>query len=183
MKAFPFLVAMVSLVAAPVALAQENVEAPEAPKVTKKSDEASALRMTLKLRRDMTLEGSPVELETIKMNTIFGEAKLPLNTIAGIRFPSAEGGDGNTTVILRNGDSLTGSLVLDKIKFVSIWGEAMINTSSLQSVTLVDGMDWTATTTTMGNQRWALSPAGVPASSSSNTSSRVIRSNYIQPSN
>lgn len=185
MKIFSLISAAVLLAAAPFALAQDAVEAeaevaaPEA--AVEASAEPQSLRMKLKLRRDMTLEGAPVELANVKMNTIFGDATLPLNTIAGIRFAGENSPE--STVILRNGDSLTGSLVLENVKFVSQWGEATINVSALESVTFVDGMAWASQTNSMGNARWALSPAkasSTPSNYSGSGSNRVIQSGYIQ---
>ena len=156
-----FTVALLMLVGASVAVAQNTKKVAAKPVVKKISQPAAPapLQMKIKLHRDMVLEGTPVELDTISMNTVYGEAKIALHTIAGIRFPNEKE---QATLIFRNGDSLTGGLSLDQIKFVSQWGEATINTASIESVVFVDGMSWSSGTNSLGNSRWTLSRASMP---------------------
>jgi hypothetical protein len=111
----------------------------------------SSMKMTL--QNKLELSGTPVDLEAIEMSSLFGKANIPLHTIAGIRF--AQGGDEQTTVVLLNGDALTGDLNLSDIEFVSDWGEAKVNVAHLVSVVFRDDLAWSGVATPNG-KRWRL---------------------------
>lgn len=109
---------------------------------------ASTMKLTLKNK--LQLEGAPVEIEAIKMNSLFGEASIPLHTIAGIRF--AQGGNEQTTVVLLNGDALTGEINLTDIKFVSEWGEAKVNVGHIVSIVFRPDLSWSSVRTPNGTR-------------------------------
>lgn len=119
--------------------------------------------MKLLLRNKLELSGTPVDLEAIDMNSLFGNAKIPLHTIAGIRF--AQGGNEQTTVVLLNGDALTGDINLSDVDIVSEWGEAKVNVAHLVSIVFRHDLAWSAVATPNG-KRWRLtkmqSRAGPP---------------------
>ena len=110
-------------------------------------------KMKIKLRKGLELKGTPIDLETIKMDTLFGEAAIPVHAIAGIRF--AQKGGEQSTVVLQNGDALTGQLAISQLKFVSDWGEATVNVSELFSLVFRTDLAWTSISTPTG-QRWRL---------------------------
>jgi hypothetical protein len=142
----------------------------------------TAGKMKLSLREGLELEGTPVEVEALKVNSLFGEASIPLHTIAGIRFAQAAGEQ--TTIVLQNGDVLTGEVGLQEIKFIADWGEAKVAISHLTSIVFREDLAWTGVSTPSG-QRWRLTRIQPSSSSStagtvpagSNTPVRVFRSN------
>ncbi len=117
------------------------------------SDQAAAGLMKMTLRNQLELSGSPVKIDSIELNSLFGNAKIPLHTIAGIRF--AQGANEQTTVVLLNGDALTGDVNLPELSFVSDWGEAVVNGSHLVSVVFRDDLAWSSVNTPNG-RRWRL---------------------------
>ncbi len=132
----------------------------------KKPDEkvvSNTMKMTL--RNQLELSGSPVNVENIQLNSLFGDTKIPLHTIAGIRF--AQEGNEQTTVVLLNGDALTGDVNLAELDFVSDWGEATVSGSHLVSVVFRDDLAWSAVNTPNG-RRWRLTKVQSGATSSSN---------------
>ena len=98
--------------------------------------------MSLKLKKGLDLKGTPLELESVKMTSIIGEIDIPLHTIAGIKFPEKSGN--SHTVVLHNGDSLTGDVQLSTVKIVSPWGEAAVNASELTYLLFGDDLKWIA---------------------------------------
>ena len=117
------------------------------------SEAMAASTMKVKLRGDMELSGTPADLDVVPVNSLFGEAKLPLHTVAGIRF--AQNADEQTVIVLQNGDVITGEPNLETIKVVSEWGEANINMSYIESITFRSDLAWAPVNTGSG-QRWRL---------------------------
>ena len=107
----------------------------------------------IKLRGNMELSGTPIDLETITVNSLFGEAKLPLHTVAGVRF--AQSSDEQTTVVLQNGDVITGELGIDSLKLVSEWGQATVNIPHIETIVFRNDLAWTPVNTGSGT-RWRL---------------------------
>ena len=87
------------------------------------------------------------------MKTAFGEAQIPLTEIAGVRFPV--GDDNSTTVVMLNGDSITGATDLKFLTVETEWGTAKINGQSIVSLLFVPGLQWEGTNSING-KRWAL---------------------------
>lgn len=140
--------------------------------------------MNLKLKKGLDLKGTPLNLESVKMTSIIGEIDIPLHTIAGIKFPEKSGDQ--HTLVLHNGDSLTGDVQLSSVKIVSQWGEALVNTSELTYVVFGDDLRWSNDAGT-GKGRWRLSrPPATPAvqrpvtaaARSSTRPTRVYRNGY-----
>jgi hypothetical protein len=129
--------------------------------------------MKMMLQNKLELSGSPVNLEAIGMSSLFGEAKIPLHTIAGIRF--AQGADEQTTVVLLNGDALTGDVNLSDIQFVSDWGEAKVSVAHLVSIVFRDDLAWSGVATPNG-KRWRLTKLqrGQPSNSYTDAHGRRI---------
>ncbi|MCA9184081.1 MAG: hypothetical protein R3E01_28680 [Pirellulaceae bacterium] len=165
-----WLPAVLLVITAHAAYGQEATNESSKPQATAGSTAEPGMEMTLV--KGMTLKGTPVDLETIQMNTIFGEAKIPVHTIAGIRFSQKPGTA--STVVLQNGDLITGQILLGQIKFVSQWGEATVNTGSVESIVFANGLRWTGTNTVAG-QRWTLS-RGQAVSPATSNNQRVYRS-------
>ncbi len=102
--------------------------------------DASVVKATpakIKLKKGLAVEGIPFELDNVKVNGLFGQLSIPLQSIAGIHF-----GDTETTVELNNGDSLTGDVPLSEIRVVTEWGECKVNTPYVASIVFRPGFDW-----------------------------------------
>jgi hypothetical protein len=125
------------------------VEAPGAAKIAK----ARPLTITVELTSDTKIAGTLVETNQLMMKTSFGEASIPLSEVAGIRFASAN--DNSTTVVMLNGDSITGATDLKMMTVETEWGTAKINGSSIQSVLFVPDLRWNASAGLSG-KRWML---------------------------
>lgn len=119
------------------------------------------LTVTTGLTDDTMITGTLLDSTSIAVKTAFGEAAIPLSEVAGIRFPSAE--DTSTTIVMLNGDSITGAT---DVKFVSVqttWGNAKINGQSVSTMLFVPGLVWQSVES-LGGKRWSLSekPATPP---------------------
>ena len=109
--------------------------------------------MKMSLKKGLELKGSPVDLEEIKVNTLFGAVDIPIHTIAGIRF--AQDNDEQSTIVLLNGDAITGDITMSDFSFVSSWGKASVNVSNLVSIVFRDDLAWSGVNTPNG-RRWRL---------------------------
>ncbi len=121
-----------------------------------KTDESAAASVThikVQLKEGMVLEGSPTGVDSLTMASLFGEATIPLDTIAGIRF--AQKTTEQSTVVLLNGDALTGDISLTELKFFAEWGQATVNVSHIVSVVFRPDLSWSSVSTPNGN-RWQL---------------------------
>lgn len=63
----------------------------------------------------------------------FGKIKIPVDTIAGIRFNT--GPDNQTYIVLKKGDSFSGKIELEKITISTRWGKRDLKVANLESVT------------------------------------------------
>jgi hypothetical protein len=98
------------------------------------------------------------------MKTSFGTTNLPLSTVAGIKM--AQEGNAVTTVVLHNGDNLTGAVQLDLVVIQTEWGRAEINGNHIASILFTPGLKW-ASETGLNGMRWRLTaeepPKATPA--------------------
>lgn len=111
------------------------------------------LTVTTGLTDGMLITGTLLDTNSIAIKTAFGEAAIPLSEVAGIRFPSAE--DTSTTIVMLNGDSITGAT---DVKFVNVetsWGHAKINGQSVSTMLFVPGLTW-HNSDSLGGKRWTL---------------------------
>lgn len=127
---------------------------------------ASTKPAIIELRSGLKLEGQLVT-GPIPCQVMFGEASLPLETIRGIRMSdelvSDEGGQArptSATIVLENGDSLTGMPRLEVIHLQTEWGEAAVKLTHLKSLVLTsESLMWQA-----HEGRWRLIPIELPPS-------------------
>ena len=98
-------------------------------------------------------EGNEPVLFIDSGDSLFGEAQIPLSEIAGVRF--ATGDETSTTVVMLNGDSITGATDTKFITVETEWGTAKINGSSLVSMLFVPGLQWESSHGLNG-KRWSL---------------------------
>ena len=169
--------------AKPIARATKTVS-----KVASATPSVRPLSVAVDLISKTRLEGTLTDTTTLEMRTSFGGASIPLSEVAGIRFASAE--NASTTVVMLNGDSITGATDVKLVTVETEWGTASINGSNISSIMFVPGLNWNPATGLNG-KRWDLvnnkkpqttQRLAVPQSTSSRTSSTSSRTIPV-PSN
>jgi hypothetical protein len=124
--------------------------------------------VTVVLLDGMKIVGELAEVDQWSMKTSFGTTSLPLSTVAGMKM--AQEGNATTTVVLHNGDNLTGAVQLDLVVIQTEWGRAEINGNHITSILFTPGLKWISETGLNG-MRWKLvtdepprtAPAAAPA--------------------
>jgi len=117
------------------------------------------LNLIVELLNGANITGTLVDVDVVSIKTAFGEAAIPLTEVAGIRFATRE--DVTTTVVMINGDSITGATDVKLVTVETDWGTAKINGSSIQSMLLIPNLKWSSNSGVSG-KRWALIDAKVP---------------------
>ncbi|MBB3208051.1 hypothetical protein FHS27_003878 [Rhodopirellula rubra] len=112
------------------------------------------LSVTVGLVSNNTIEGTLTDTTQLQMQTSFGTASIPLSEVAGVRFASAN--DATTTVVMLNGDSITGATDVKLITVETEWGTASINGPSIAAIMFVPGLTWNSQSGLNG-KRWTLS--------------------------
>lgn len=120
---------------------------------TGKLGEARVLTCEVHLHGETTFVGTLLELTELEMMTSFGSAKVPLTQVAGVKM--ASDGNPSTTVVLHNGDSISGALDLETVVLETEWGKAHINGPLVAELMMSQGLTWVAKNTTQGT-RWTL---------------------------
>ena len=85
------------------------------------------------IQRNDNLSGAIVDLDTLKVETAFGSVSIPMAKVDGIKLHSDA--KDNAVIAFKNGDLVTGKLVLDVVKLKTEWGTAHINTDKVETVT------------------------------------------------
>ena len=114
---------------------------------------ARPLSITVTLLSDTVLSGTLTDTREVIMKTSFGEATIPLSEVAGIRLASSD--DAMTTVVMLNGDSITGATDISKLIVETEWGTATISGTSVGSILFVPGLTWNSLSGLNG-KRWSL---------------------------
>lgn len=155
---------------------------PESPKPAVAASEAQSkptvrpITVSVSLVDDATtITGTLTETTTLSIKTAFGIAELPLNEVAGVRFP--RGDDTSTTVVMLNGDSITGATDLKFATVDTSWGSAKINGQSIASMMMVPGLAWQSVDV-LGSKRWQL----IEAPRTTGQSSKLGNAPIGQPS-
>ena len=123
------------------------------------------LTVTVEMLGGQKITGTLTEITELPIRSSFGEVKVPLSQVAGVKLASAE--DPSTTIILKNGDSVTGATDLQTVSVDTEWGSAKINGSSITSLLLLPDYKWTSASGISG-KRWSLqdvktaSGSGIP---------------------
>jgi len=111
------------------------------------------LTVTVELIGGQKITGALTDSTKLPIRTVFGEAEPDYSEIAGVKLASAE--DTSTTVIFKNGDSVTGATDLKTVSVDTEWGSAKINGSSIASILFLPDMKWTSSMG-MSGKRWSL---------------------------
>lgn len=112
-----------------------------------------ALTVTVDLISKTKIEGTLTDTTQLQMKSSFGAVDIPLSEVAGIKFASAD--DPSTTVVMLNGDSITGATDVQLITVETEWGTARINGNSIGSILFVPGLSWNSQSGLNGT-RWNL---------------------------
>lgn len=99
------------------------------------------------------LNGTLAQAADLPMRSSFGEIRIPYSEIAGIRL--AREGSVSSTVVLHNGDTVTGAVTLDTVTIETDWGKAEVNGSSISSLNFVPATKWVSENG-MSGTRWKL---------------------------
>ena len=132
--------------------AQEAAKKPVARAVAS-SSKVRPLSVSIDLLSSKNLSGTLTDTTTLEMRTSFGIASIPLSEVAGIRFASAD--NASTTVVMLNGDSITGATDVKLVSIETEWGMATINGPNIASILFVPGLVWNAQSGLNG-KRWNL---------------------------
>jgi hypothetical protein len=109
--------------------------------------------VTVTLINGNTMSGTLSEIDQWQMKTSLGTTNVPVSAVAGVRM--AQEGNATTTVVLHNGDSITGALQLDNVTIQTDWGRAEIYGTHVTAITFTPGLKWTSETGLNGT-RWKL---------------------------
>lgn len=112
-----------------------------------------ALSVRIDLLSKTKIAGTLTDATILEMKTAFGVAQIPLSEVAGIRFASAD--NASTTVVMLNGDSITGATDIKLMTVETEWGTASINGQNISSVLFVPGLAWNPQSGLNG-KRWNL---------------------------
>ncbi|GAB5402370.1 MAG: hypothetical protein Aurels2KO_06010 [Aureliella sp.] len=148
----------------PIATAQvaedgQAADEPRGDRIARSEPTVRPLTVSASLTDRSIITGTLLDSTSVAIRTAFGEASLPLSEVAGIRFPAAD--DTSTTVVMLNGDSITGATDLKFINVETTWGSAKINGQSIASMLFVPGLAWDATEG-LGGRRWVLKEKTAP---------------------
>jgi hypothetical protein len=138
------------------------------------------LNVTVELSTGSSISGTLIEVDVLLIKTAFGEASVPLTEIAGIRFP--QGDDVSTSIVMLNGDSITGATDVKMVTIDTDWGQAKINGSAIRSILLIPNLSWSSSSGISG-KRWTLQdskpqpptntpPANTPGANAQNNTNR-----------
>jgi len=109
--------------------------------------------VTILLINGATMTGTLSEADQWTMKTTLGTTSLPLSAVAGIRM--AQEGNATTTVVLHNGDSITGAVQIDNVAIQTDWGRAEIYGTHVASILFTPGLKWSSEPGLNGT-RWKL---------------------------
>ena len=151
----------------------------------KLSEAAKPLAVTVEILDGMAINGTLVDLVEMPLRTVFGEAKVPLSEVAGIKM--AGEGAATTTLVLHNGDSVTGATNLSEVTVQTDWGKAVINGPNVASILFAQGVEWKSGKGFSGS-RWTLAEKSSTQSATTSSSVRpanatTTRSTRPAPSN
>jgi sRNA-binding regulator protein Hfq len=139
--------------AVPVTTTSTSTVTPSVSRPSSLSRKLQPQSVIIHLIDGMKLTGQLTEVDQWSMKTSFGTTSLPLSTVAGMRM--AQEGEAITTVVLHNGDQLTGAVQLDIVVIQTDWGRAEINGNHISSILFTPGLKWSAETGLNG-MRWKL---------------------------
>ncbi|MEZ6089215.1 MAG: hypothetical protein R3C05_14530 [Pirellulaceae bacterium] len=116
---------------------------------------------------DRVLNGELLDTENLVVQTAFGPASIPLLKVLGIRM--ARSATDTTTIVLHNGDMITGQVDIRSLLIRTKWGKSEVNGANLASIYFDEGLTWESLDLLAG-PRWTLVNAKTDTSSTRNPS-------------
>lgn len=168
------------LFAEEVAEVEAAVDVVEAAEIAAPVIEKRQLNVIAELHEGTKLTGTLTDLKELVLRTSFGETNIPLSEVAGIRFAPAD--SESTTVVMLNGDSITGATEVELMTVATQWGIAEIKGDNIASVMFVTGLAWESQVGLTGD-RWNLKNVVKPAAPKANTAKTNTASNRRSSSN
>lgn len=127
-------------------------------------EDDSALNIVIELiEDDRVLNGELLDIGDLKLQTAFGPASIPLVKVLGIRLSRTP--TDITTVVLHNGDMLTGQVDIRSLLVQTKWGKSEVNGGNLASIFFRKNLTWESLDLLAG-ARWTLVQTNTDASSS-----------------
>jgi hypothetical protein len=114
---------------------------------------SNPLTVTVELVGAQKITGTLFEITELPFRGSIGAVKIQLSEVAGIKLATSD--DPSTTVIFKNGDSITGATENQTISVDTEWGSAKINGTSIVSMTFLPDLKWTSSMQSNG-KRWSL---------------------------
>ncbi|QDS89907.1 hypothetical protein EC9_41090 [Rosistilla ulvae] len=115
------------------------------------------LPVVIELRDDVRdFNGSLLDTDDLEVITAFGIAKMPLTEVLGIRMARDE--SETTTVVLHNGDIITGRVDITNLLVQTSWGKSEVNGDNLASIFFDEGLSWKGLELLAG-EKWTLEKA------------------------
>ncbi|QDV71005.1 hypothetical protein Poly24_47380 [Rosistilla carotiformis] len=140
------------------------VEAPVIEPIPVPAEDDSALNIVIELiEDDRVLNGELLDIGDLKLQTAFGPASIPLAEVLGIRLSRSV--TDVTTVVLNNGDMLTGQVDIRSLLILTKWGKSEVNGANLASIFFAKNLRWESLDLLAGS-RWTLVQNTTDASSS-----------------
>lgn len=137
------------------------------------------ITVTVDLLGGQKISGTLTDATLLPARTTYGEVQIPYAEIAGIKLASSE--DPSTTIILKNGDSITVATDLKSLSVDTEWGSASIKGSSIISILFLPDLKWNATMALNG-KRWSLVDSkSSPNAGSPNSPGVALPSSAIVP--
>src|SRR5262245_13211740 len=109
--------------------------------------------VTIAMINGNTMTGTLSQADQGPMKTSLGTTTLPLSAVAWIKM--AQEGNATTTVVLHNGDSITGAVQIDHVAIQTDWGRAEIFGTHVASILFTPGLKWSSEPGLNGT-RWKL---------------------------
>lgn len=147
-------VAQTTTPAVPTPVAQQKVQRESRLRAPDAKPTVEPLPVVVELLDDVRdLVGSLLDTNDLEVQTAFGVAKMPLKEVLGIRLARAE--DDVTTVVLHNGDIITGSVSIENLLVQTSWGKSEVNGTNLGSIFFDQGLSWKGLKLLAG-EKWTL---------------------------
>ena len=90
--------------------------------------------MYVKIAQAADLKGELLELDSVKVQTSFGEIAIPMEKLEGIKMNI--GSNGKAVIAFKNGDIVTGQVSMTSLQLKTNWGKAHIDPIHIETITM-----------------------------------------------
>ena len=157
---YAFAIACFFVTSASIGFAQDA--APEAPPSPSDLTSESALeQVNIKIDGGREIDGTLSTLDSVEAYTSFGSVKIPVTTLAGIKFHAD---DTDAAVFsFNNGDMLTAHIKLPEVAIETDWGSANVRVANIDSLKLNKQGEFYKDTSNPSQPRWRFGETRVVA--------------------